>query len=110
MVCVHLSFALDLGWVVKTGIGALEVIEELRGRLSYVHLRDWSGSQFVDIGEGTTDIDGLVTALGPVLGDDGWLVVEYETGPQEMERYERAYERLCACDRLREADRSGTEA
>ena len=89
-----LSFALDLGWVEKSGADTARVLRELSGRLSYVHLRDLGEEGFVDLGSGSTDIVGLMRSLSSVLGEDGFLIVEYEDGPQEMDRYRRAFDYL----------------
>lgn len=94
----NLSLCLDLGWIEKAGADPLGVLREVGDRVSYVHVRDWGTDDFVDLGEGTTDLAALVAGLSPVLGSDGWLVVEYEYGDQEMERYERAFACLRSLD------------
>ncbi|TVQ24611.1 MAG: sugar phosphate isomerase/epimerase [Spirochaetaceae bacterium] len=89
-----LHFALDLGWVEKIGADQYALLDELQGRVSYVHVRDLGTDDFVDLGDGNTDLDRLAKTLSRVLGADGWLVVEYEYGDKEMERYRRAYDYL----------------
>ena len=85
-----LSFALDLGWVENAGGDVLGVIGEVADRVSYVHIRDRGSDGFADLGEGNTDLKAIIDALRPVLGETGFMVVEYEEGEQDMERYRRA--------------------
>lgn len=105
-----LYFGFDLGWVQKGGWDIYEVLESNRGRCSYVHLRDFTEAgtlsegkaeeysaytggvshEFPDIGEGTVDFHKLLTYLENYFPQNGWAVVEYETGDQDFGRYAKA--------------------
>ncbi|GKX27583.1 myo-inosose-2 dehydratase [Vallitalea longa] len=91
----NLYLGLDLGWVYAGGFDPIEVVENYADRISYVHLRDIDeNKEFVDLGEGIIDYTKLIKALKKTLGEDGWAVVEYEHGEQDINRYIRAYEFL----------------
>lgn len=95
-----LFFALDVGWVAVAGRDPFELIPTLKGRLKYVHLRDYDRAKadactlpsemdksYVDIGHGDMDFPRLMNLLQQVMGDDSWAVIEYEKGPVEFKRY-----------------------
>ena len=109
----HMNFAFDLGWVQKGGYDPYQVLEENRGRVSYVHLRDFAGQKYLpegeelkddytrhlggditpffpDLGGGQTDFRKMLAFLSDYLPADGWAVVEYETGEQDFGRYAKA--------------------
>ena len=117
-----LSFGFDLGWVQKGGFDPYDVLNDNKGRVKYVHIRDFDRQEmtgkereefdalpaaqreamlanlggyispiFPDIGDGKTDFAKLLAFLEDYLPADGWGVVEYETGPQDFERYRKAY-------------------
>lgn len=108
-----MNFAFDLGWVQKGGYDPYAVLEENRGRVAYVHLRDFAGQKYLpegetlsddysrhlggditpffpDLGGGQTDFKKLLAYLTDYLPEDGWAVVEYETGEQDFGRYKKA--------------------
>ncbi|SHE51663.1 sugar phosphate isomerase/epimerase family protein [Alkalibacter saccharofermentans] len=88
----NLKLGFDLGWVYKTGNDPIELVKEYRDRINYVHLRDLNDEkEFVEIGEGIMDFKTLIPLLKEVLDEDGWAVVEYEDGEEDIERYKRAY-------------------
>ncbi|GMQ62995.1 sugar phosphate isomerase/epimerase family protein [Vallitalea maricola] len=88
----NLNLGLDLGWVYASGFNPIEVVENHANRISYVHLRDINeNNEFVDLGEGIIDFNKLLKVLRNTLGEDGWAVVEYEHGEQDINRYIRAY-------------------
>lgn len=93
----NVKFGFDLGWVQKGGFDPYRVLEDNRGRVSYVHLRDYDkpeGREFPDLGGGGTDFSRLMPYLRDYLPEDGWAVVEYETGEEDLGRYARACEFL----------------
>ena len=107
-----ICFGFDLGWIQKGGYDLYEVLEENRGRVSYVHLRDFGGLSYLpadaevkedyssyvgkatpffpDLGGGETDFKKLLAYLKEYLPEDGWAIVEYETGEQDFDRYTKA--------------------
>ena len=112
-----MNFAFDLGWVQKGGYGLYQVLEENRGRVAYVHLRDFAGVDYLpaeetavkedygpsagtatpfypDLGGGQTDFKKLLAYLSDYLPADGWAIVEYETGAQDFGRYKKAHDFL----------------
>ncbi len=89
-----LYFGFDLGWVRKGGFDPVAVLRENAGRVRYVHLRDpgddLESRTFPDLGEGKTDLKGQLAVLKEILPEDGWVVVEYETGEPDAKRYQKA--------------------
>ena len=97
-------FALDTGWAVVSGYDPIQLIKnDCKGRIHYVHLRDYSKAaveqckdfdelqnSYTALGEGDMDYPALLSALEEALGENGWAVVEYETGPEDAGRYEKA--------------------
>lgn len=45
---------------------------------------------FPDLGDGNTDLKAQINFLNGYLPEDGWVVVEYETGEPDVNRYIRA--------------------
>jgi len=92
----QMNFGFDLGWVDNGGGDAKAVLKENRGRVSYVHLRDIAagGKEFADLGQGIADLRGIAALAQEVIGKNGWIVVEYETGEQDFGRYRKAREYL----------------
>ena len=88
-----LLFGIDLGWVYKAGYEPTEVMKQYGDRIPYVHLRDArhrESREFAELGEGLFDYAALMSIQQNVLGSDGWAVVEYEEGPEDLERYRKA--------------------
>ncbi len=90
-----LNFGFDLGWAQKAGADPIQLLKEHGDRINYVHIRDLSkDGDFVDLGQGMTLFKELIPAIKETLGQDGWMVVEYETGEEDFGRYERAFDFL----------------
>lgn len=113
-------FGFDIGWAYKGGYNPIDLLKENRGRVSYVHLRDpqkldkipdadvmsmfrpganqapdpeiMKVMNFPDLGDGGADLKGQINFLNGYLPEDGWVVVEYETGEPDPQRYVRAKE------------------
>ncbi len=93
----NLNFAFDLGWIYKGGYDPIKVIKDNKNRTSYVHLRDGGeleGRDFPDLGQGNFDYKNLMETVESVVGEDGWAVVEYESGEEDFGRYVEAREFL----------------
>ena len=73
----HLTLCLDVSHIALVGEDALAHLRKYRGRLGYVHLKDWGMGDFVELGRGTLGID-----FGACLREleaqqfAGWVVVE----------------------------------
>ncbi len=99
-----LCFALDTGWAAVSGYDPVEIIRDTCvGRVRYVHLRDYKkdvalhcrtykdfADSYVEIGEGDMDFQALLSALEETSGQDCWAVIEYEKGPVDLTRYQKA--------------------
>ena len=102
----HLNAGLDIGWAYIEGYDAAEIIKKYADQITYVHLRDMDLSKvgtfanwferhdhgFVDLGEGNVPFDTLLPLIAETVGENGWATVEYESGPQDFERYHKATE------------------
>lgn len=88
-------FGFDLGWAQKSGYDPFDLIKQHRDRINYVHLRDLSEEgEFVEIGEGIVNFSRLIDELEKILNEDGWIIIEYENGTEDVERYAKAYKYL----------------
>ena len=97
------KFALDTGWAAVSGYDPVELLKSVKGRISYVHLRDFVRKKgpeslrfqeahegFVDLGEGDMGYPRLMRQLHETLGADGWAIVEYEIGNFDENSYLKA--------------------
>lgn len=96
-----LNFCFDLGWIYRGGFDPMQVLKENVGRVRYVHLRDpddgpeqdFNGRKFYlfpELGQGKANLKGQLDFLKGYLPEDGWVVVEYEGGEPDVQRYVRA--------------------
>ncbi len=100
----HFFAGLDIGWCYNAGYDAAEVIKKYAHKITYCHLRDLDLSKvgtyqnwqdvhdngFVDLGEGNVPFDTVLPLLKETVGENGWMTVEYECGPQDFTRYHKA--------------------
>jgi inosose dehydratase len=72
-----LTLCLDISHIALVDEDPLAHWAKYGSRTSYVHLKDWARGKFVDIGDGTLNIDfaGFLAALDAVAFP-GWVVVE----------------------------------
>ena len=88
--CIDVSHAQLIGW------DAHDCLRELRDRLAYVHLQDYRGWRYVNIGAG--DLFPSISAIFDTLDDiqfDGWVVCHgghlTDDPPRERARISREY-------------------
>ena len=89
-----LNFGLDTGWAFFSGYDPVELMEQYPGRFHYVHLRDYNktSKEFVNLGNGDMDYQRLTNKLKEILSQEDWAIVEYETGDEDINRYQSAFE------------------
>lgn len=110
-----LGLCLDTGhWAFGTGENPVDAVREFGDRIWHVHFKDadpaimaqsraegWHGLQstghgvFCELGKGSVDFPGMLTALGEI-GYDAWIVVEQDIlpgmgNPRESARRNRDY-------------------
>ncbi len=96
-----LNFALDIGWAISENYDYLSTIKKYPNRFYYLHLRDTNFDEmnkakffeekqdlYKEIGEGEVDFIGLLALMNTF--EKSILVVEYESGPIDKERYKKA--------------------
>ncbi|MCU4926190.1 sugar phosphate isomerase/epimerase [Halobacteria archaeon AArc-dxtr1] len=89
---VHLQ--LDVGWVVVGGADPVAVIERYPEKIKSIHMKDMTeDGDFVEIGEGAVDMQGVADAAREVAGVD-YLVYEYDNAPEPLESLEFGAEYL----------------
>ncbi|CAN5856975.1 hypothetical protein BH24CHL4_BH24CHL4_22560 [soil metagenome] len=72
-----LSLCLDASHIALVGEDPLAHLAKYRERTSYIHLKDWARGKFVEMGEGTLDIDfAAILADLDAVSFPGWVVVE----------------------------------
>ena len=87
-----LSLCVDTFWVQYAGESPVRFLKEYIERVSYLHLKDLRGKDFVELGEGIVDFPGVFRAIeGKGIE---WAVVEQDTtkrAPKDSMRISRAY-------------------
>jgi sugar phosphate isomerase/epimerase len=73
----RLTLCLDASHIALVGEDPLAHLAKYRGRTSYIHLKDWARGKFVEMGQGTLNID-FVAILRDLesVAFSGWVVVE----------------------------------
>jgi inosose dehydratase len=88
-----INFCPDTAHLQAGGGDPLELIRAYSDRIRYVHLKDYQDGQFLPLGGGTQDLDGIVQALQE-LKYDGWILVEldsFDGPPIEGARISKAF-------------------
>ena len=72
-----LQLCLDASHIALVGEDPVAHLRKYRGRLGYVHLKDWARGKFVELGRGTIGVD-VPTILRELenQGFGGWIVIE----------------------------------
>jgi sugar phosphate isomerase/epimerase len=87
-----LSLCVDTFWVQYAGVSPVEFLKENIDRVSYLHLKDIRGKDFVELGQGTIDFPGVFKAVEGRQIE--WAVVEQDTTkktPKESMGISRQY-------------------
>lgn len=71
------NFAFDTAHLVRCGGDPVRLFAEHMSRITYVHLKDYDGTDFVELGKGSVDIPGVYRVLQDA-GYEGWLTVELD--------------------------------
>jgi sugar phosphate isomerase/epimerase len=100
-----LGFALDIGWALSQNFSYLDLIKKYPQRFTYLHLRDCLLKSFkkvnnfkdtqqlyLNIGQGDVDFKELLELMDSK--ENSLLVVEYETGEVNRNRYRNAIDYL----------------
>lgn len=89
-----LSLCLDASHIALVGEDPIAHIRKYRERTGYIHLKDWARGKFVEMGEGSLDIDfGAILAELEATRFPGWIVVEQsrsDVSPLESARVNAA--------------------
>ena len=97
-----LTLCLDASHIALVGEDPLAHFAKYRDRTSYIHLKDWTRGKFVEMGQGTLDID-----FAAILHDlesvkfPGWVVVEQsrsDSSPRHSAEVNAAYLRSLGYD------------
>jgi sugar phosphate isomerase/epimerase len=87
-----LKLCVDTFWVQYAGASPVQFIRENIDRISYLHLKDLRGKDFVELGQGTVDFPGVFEAIKG--REIEWAVVEQDTTkrtPKESMAISREY-------------------
>ncbi len=80
-----IAFCPDTAHLVAGGADLVELVRKHAARINYVHLKDWGrGGQFLPLGDGDLDLEGVVDLLKG-RGYDGWITVELDYSPTPVE-------------------------
>ena len=72
-----LSLCVDTFWVQYAGASPVQFLKENLDRVSYLHLKDLRGKDFLELGQGIVDFPGVFKAIEGK--DIEWAVVEQDT-------------------------------
>lgn len=87
----HVSLCLDVAWVLRAGDAPAQAVRDYAARLAYLHIKDTSADQWIELGDGQVDLPAVLAAMPQGLA---WLVNEQDEttlAPAEMARRNRAY-------------------
>ena len=79
-----INFCPDTAHLQAAGGDPAALIRTYADRIKYVHLKDYRDGQFLPLGEGTQDLDGILAALKEI-NYDGWITVELDAHPLPAE-------------------------
>lgn len=87
-----INFCPDTAHLQAGGGDPVEYIRTYADRIKYVHLKDYRDGQFLPLGQGTQDLDGVLAALRD-MHYDGWTLVELDgwESPIEGARISKAF-------------------
>lgn len=75
---------LDTGHLTAAGGDPVRALRDWRERINHLHVKDWRGGVFCELGTGDVDLEGFFAELG---GYDGWLVVEQDWVPRPEDEF-----------------------
>ncbi len=78
----RINFCPDTGHIDAAGGSSAEVVRKYGDRIRYIHLKDYKDGNFLPLGEGAVDFEGILEALH-ARNYDGWITMEQDgyTGP-----------------------------
>jgi inosose dehydratase len=87
-----INFCPDTAHLQAGGGDPAELIRTYADRIKYVHLKDFKDGQFLPLGQGSQDLDGVLAAL-QAIRYDGWILVELDAWepPIEGARISKAF-------------------
>lgn len=87
-----INFCPDTAHLQAGGGDPAQLIRTYADRIRYVHLKDFKDGQFLPLGQGTQDLDGILEALR-AFQYDGWITVELDASesPAEAARISKAF-------------------
>ena len=79
-----INFCPDTAHLQAGGGDPAQLIRTYADRIKYVHLKDYQDGQFLPLGAGTQDLDGILATLKEIRYD-GWILVELDAHPVPIE-------------------------
>ena len=78
MELVSIDLCPDTGHIQEAGGDPVKIIQTYGSRIPYIHLKDYGNSDFLPLGQGFVDIEGIILALNSI-GYTGWITAELDT-------------------------------
>src|SRR5262249_20873249 len=89
------QLCLDASHIGLVGEDPVAHLRKYRSRTGYIHLKDWAAGKFVEMGQGTINLD-FPAILGELVAQNfsGWVVIEQsrsDVSPAESARVNAQY-------------------
>jgi len=88
-----MDFCPDCAHLAAAGVNVVKIVKTFASKISYVHLKDWDGKKFVELGKGKVNLIGFMQALRSI-GYDDWFTVELDPpckNPTESAKFNMRY-------------------
>lgn len=72
------DLCVDVAWLHRAGLDPAGFLAAIRGRVGYVHIKDWNGTEWAPPGRGQVDLASVVRVL-PQLTNLRWVTCEQDT-------------------------------
>jgi sugar phosphate isomerase/epimerase len=71
------DLCVDVAWVMRSGDDPASFLKKNAARIGYLHVKDWDGAKWVELGKGKVDFKSILPVL-PALTKVKWIMVEQD--------------------------------
>ena len=88
-----INFCPDTAHIEAGGGDPIEFVKKYQDRIKYVHLKDLQDGEFLPLGEGKQNLEGIINALKSI-NYDGWVTVELDSSSDPKKGAQISYDYL----------------